>query len=138
MNRSFGMKVSRRLLLAAAVCGVAFAGGFSLTASAVEPAPATMEIPLLDPWVPPAVRAKSAAAAQVTAGTLREQVEKKLKDGFDAADVQRSGALTIEQARAAGLGYIANNFEQIDRRKAGAVRFEDVKAFLKAKGAALD
>lgn len=92
---------------------------------------------MLDPWVPPEVKAKAAAAAPVAAGTLRDQIEKKLRDNFDAADVQRNGAITLEQARAAGLGYIANNFERIDVRKAGAVRFDEVKAFLRSRGLSL-
>jgi hypothetical protein len=46
--------------------------------------------------------------------------------------------LTRQQANAAGLGFVARHFDQIDRQKAGAVRFEDVKRFLIERGAQLD
>lgn len=84
---------------------------------------------LLDPWVPPHVR-KSQTYTPTQGAQLRAQVEMKLKAAFDAADKSRSGSLTREQARSGGLGFVAENFEAIDRRKAGAVRFEDVKHFL--------
>jgi hypothetical protein len=69
---------------------------------------------------------------------LRAQVERKLKAGFDAADVNRSGTVTRDQARAAGLGYIVKHFDDIDRQRAGAVSFDDVKRFLRGRGAQLD
>lgn len=69
---------------------------------------------------------------------LREQVERKLRQTFDAADIDRSSTLTRAQANAAGLGYITRHFDEIDRQKAGAVRFDDVKRFLRERGAQLD
>ena len=68
---------------------------------------------------------------------MQAQVERKLRESFDAADVARTGALTREQARAAGLGVVANNFERIDRAGKGTVTFEDVKRYLRARGARL-
>jgi hypothetical protein len=121
-----------------------FAGtALTLALSALMPAraatspPATIETPLRDPWVPPELRkAPSAPAPQGAA--LRAQVERKLRAGFDAADASGSGTLTREQARGAGLGYIVKHFDEIDRQRAGAVSFDDVKRFLRTRGAQLD
>jgi hypothetical protein len=58
------------------------------------------EAPMRDPWVPPSVR--QAASAPLTRGTaLQAQVQAKLKASFDAADVEKRGSITLEQARAA-------------------------------------
>jgi hypothetical protein len=89
---------------------------------------------LRDPWVPPHVK-KSPTYVPTQGDELRAQVEQKLKATFDAADKSGTGSLTREQARAAGLGFIAENFDAIDRRKSGAVRFDDVKLFLKNRDA---
>ena len=89
-----------------------------------------------DPSVPPELRnAKPAPATHGTA--LQAQVERKLRESFDAADVARAGALTREQAQAAGLGVVANNFDRIDTAKTGKVTFEDLKKYLRARGAKL-
>ena len=96
------------------------------------------EVPMRDPWVPPAVRAAAAASAsahETRGAALRAQVDKKLRDSFDAADTQHTGSITRDQAKAAGLGMIAGNFDQIDAGKTGRVSFEDVKRFLKKRGA---
>ena len=90
-----------------------------------------------DPWVPPELR-KPAAAPAPQGAALRAQVERKLKAGFDKADVNHSGTVTREQARAAGLGYVVKHFDGIDRQRAGAVSFDDVKHFLRSRGAQLD
>lgn len=118
------------LVLALSTCPLAQA------ASAQSP-PATIEAPMRDPWVPPGLR-KPAAAPAPQGAALRAQVERKLKAGFDTADVNRSGTVTREQARAAGLGYVVKHFEAIDRQRAGAVSFDDVKRFLRGRGAQLD
>lgn len=119
--------------------------GFALLLSEALPAraqpaqspPATIETPMRGPWVPPELR-KPAPTPAPQGAALRAQVERKLKAGFDAADVNRSGTVTREQARAAGLGYIVKHFDEIDRQRAGAVTFEDVKHFLRSRGAQLD
>ena len=88
------------------------------------------EVPMLDPWVPPAVREKALPqVAPAEGAALRAQVEAKLKARFDAV-AGKGGTLTREQAAAAGLGAIARDFAAIDRRGAGRVTFEDYKAFL--------
>ena len=89
---------------------------------------------MCDPCVPPALR-NAAPAPQTEGAALQAQVERKLRQSFDAADVERTGTLTREQARAAGLGVVANNFDQIDTAKTGKVTFEDVKRYLRSRGA---
>ena len=84
---------------------------------------------LFDPAIPPHIK-RSESYVETRGPELRAQVERKLRNQFEAADKAKSGALTREQARAAGLGYVADNFEAIDRRKSGVVRFDDVKRYL--------
>jgi hypothetical protein len=123
---------SLALLIGAAQCLLAPAGVF-----AAEPMAVKSEQPLRDPWVPPESR-KPSTATPAEGAALRAQVERKLKKAFDAADVSHSGSLTRQQANAAGLGFVARHFDQIDRQKVGAVRFEDVKRYLIERGAQLD
>lgn len=125
----------RPLAVAAGAFLVLF--GFASTSLAVDSPPATAETPLRDPWIPPEAP-KPSLVAPAEGAALREQVERKLKQGFDAADVGRTGALTREQARAGGLGYITRHFDEIDRQKTGVVRFDDVKRFLRERGAQLN
>jgi len=98
---------------------------------------AAAQVPMLDPWVPPDAR-RPTTAPPTQGAALREQVERKLKQGFDAADTARTGTLTREQASAAGLGYVARHFDEIDRGRNGAVRFEDLKRYLRERGAQLN
>jgi hypothetical protein len=105
--------------------------------AAAEPLSAAAERPLQDPWVPPEAR-KPSAGLPAEGAALRAQVERKLKQAFDAADTSHTGALTRQQASAAGLGFVAQHFDEIDRQKAGAVRFDDVKRYLVERGAKLD
>jgi hypothetical protein len=92
---------------------------------------------MCDPCLPPAMKNAPIPKRAATHGpALRGEVEQRLRAPFDAA--AREGLLTREQAAAAGLGFIARNFEAIDRTGRGAIRFEDYKAFLKERGAALD
>jgi hypothetical protein len=102
-----------------------------------EPIAATAQQPLRDPWVPPEARHPSKTPPSEGA-ELRAQVERKLKRAFDEADVGGSGSLTRDQARAGGFGFVARHFDEIDRERRGAVRFEDVKRYLLERGARLD
>jgi hypothetical protein len=116
--------IARTLLLAslAALPGMACA------------ADAAAQAPMRDPWVPPAVR--QAASAPATRGAaLNAQVEKKLRASFNAADADHDGMLTLTEARAANLGMVADHFEQIDARHSGRVSFEDLRRYLKGRGA---
>lgn len=122
---------------AAAAAALAFGAVLAGPASAAESPPATIEHPLRDPWVPPELRHPPSMPPSEGAA-LRAQVERKLKAGFDRADTSGSGTLTREQARAGGLGYIVRHFDQIDRQRAGAVSFDDVKRYLREQGAKLD
>lgn len=132
-----GWASRRKLVLAVAALALAVGGVPSVYAATAQSPPATIETTIRDPWVPPELRTPAPTPAPQGAA-LRAQVERKLKAGFDAADVNRSGAVTRDQARAAGLGYIVRHFDDIDRQRAGAVSFEDVKRFLRGRGAQLD
>ena len=94
-----------------------------------------MLAPLRDPWAPPAVRDGARAAPETRGAELRAQVERKLRRHFDAADVEHRGSITREQARAARLAIVADNFDAIDAARSGRVTFEDYKRFLRARGA---
>jgi len=91
--------------------------------------------PLRDPYVPPAVRERARPAPETRGPALHAQVERKLRQSFDAADTQRQGSITREQAREARLGFVADNFDAIDESHSGRVSFDDVKRYLRAKGA---
>jgi len=54
---------------------------------------------------------------------------------FDAADTERKGSITRDQARAARLAVVHDNFDAIDGARKGRVTFEDYKRFLRARGA---
>jgi hypothetical protein len=94
---------------------------------------APMQAPLCDPCLPPALRGLP-AAPQTEGAALQAQVERKLRESFDAADTGKRGTLTRDEARAAGLGVVANNFDHIDAGKRGAVTFDDVKRYLRERG----
>jgi len=103
-------------------------------ASAVQPVQGGE---MCDPCLPPALqKAVTPKRAPTEGAALRGEVEQRLRTPFEAA--AREGVLTREQAAAAGLGFIARNFDAIDRAGRGSIRFEDYKAFLKERGAALD
>ena len=114
-----------------------FGALFAMAAAMAWGQGAVMEREMIEPWVPPAVAKAIEATPKAKRGAdLRAEVERKLRADFDAA--APAGTLTREQARAAGLGFIAHHFEAIDRRGAGVVRFEDYRAFLKARGGFLE
>lgn len=64
---------------------------------------------------------------------MRAQVVRKLARQFGAADTQNTGSITEAQARAAGLGYVANHFRQIDANGSGRVSFSDVQRYVRAR-----
>lgn len=128
------MRTDRRHFLAALAASTLLAlPGSALAQQVVNKAAA--EVPMLDPWVPPTVREKAAAGAQPAATegeALRAQVRAKLKGRFDAA-ASPDGTLTRAQARSAGLGAIADQFDAIDGARRGAIRFEDYERFLELR-----
>ncbi len=115
-------------------CIASLASLIAASADAAEPRPATMSGTLRDPSLPSELQ-KTTPAKPTEGAALREQVERKLRSAFEAADVNRTGSLSREQARAAGLGYIDQHFTEIDRRRSGTVTFDDVKRYLKSNGA---
>ena len=97
---------------------------------------AVMEREMIEPWVPTATAKAAEALPKAKRGAdLRAEVERTLRADFEAA--APAGTMTREQARATGLGFIANHFDAIDRRGTGVVRFEDYRAFLKSRGGVL-
>lgn len=121
------MRTDLRLLLAAGAIALVLPFGAAGQGAASE-------VPMLDPWVPPAVRAKAASEQPVEpsqGAALRAEVDAKLKARFDAA-AGEGRTLTREQAAARGLGAIARDFAAIDRRGAGRITFEDYRQYLRA------
>ncbi|WP_396329773.1 EF-hand domain-containing protein [Burkholderia anthina] len=104
---------------------------FAQVSDAVAPARAR-QAQLGDPYVPPAAR-KPTAGTQTTGAALHAQVVRKLARQFGAADTQNTGSITQAQARAAGLGYVANHFRQIDSSGSGRVSFSDVQHYMQAR-----
>ena len=120
----------RRWLATAAACAALAVSGSAHPQAATGSA--VFERPMVDPWVPPQLREKSVTQApRARDAALEAQVDRKLRGRFDAA--AQGGLLTREQARAAGLGDIAANFDAIDRTGRGSVRFEDYRAFLRSR-----
>jgi hypothetical protein len=124
-------------LFSAVLMGAAHLVPAASAAGADESKPLAPGPTLRDPWVPPESRRPSASPP--TQGVaLRTQVERKLRQAFEAADVDHLGTLTQKQASAGGLGFVARHFAEIDRGKTGKVRFEDVKRYLVEHGAQLE
>ncbi len=129
-------------IVATVAMAVAVAAG--ATPALAEPDAATPAISPrhhLDPGLPPAAtraaaQARRRAAREAGAPTLDAQVEAKLRASFDAADVARQGTLTRAQAQVGGFGFIAQHFDAIDTRHAGAVSFDDLTRYLRARDAA--
>ena len=119
---------SRPLAILVVVLGMAPA----MSMAQAMPPPAS-EVPMLDPYVPPSARPKSLKSPASTEGpTLQAQVDAKLRARFEAA-AGGQGPLTRGQARAAGLGAIADDFDAIDRAGRGAISFEDYQRHLREK-----
>lgn len=106
-----------------------------LLAALLGAAQAAEDPPMLtrgEPYVPKAQRIPSRDTPAAGA-SLKEQALSKLRQQFDEADTDRSGTLTQQEAARAGLGYVEQNFAEIDREHKGAVSFADVKAFLRQR-----
>ncbi len=125
---------SRRVRLRRAAVALLLLGCLTQVAGAADPPPGVIETPMRDPWVPPSQRQPS-TSPPTSGADLRAQVEQKLQAAFDAADVNHTGTLTRAQAKAAGLGFIASHFDDIDTRRSGLIRFDDVRSFLEGRAA---
>ncbi|RAQ05672.1 EF-hand domain-containing protein [Burkholderia cepacia] len=125
---------NRFIVVAAALACVGAAASVSAFAQASDTAAPTRarQAQLGDPYVPPAAR-KPTAGTQTTGAALHAQVVRKLARQFSAADSQNTGSITESQARAAGLGYVANHFRQIDSGGNGRVSFADVQRYMQAR-----
>jgi hypothetical protein len=82
-----------------------------------------------EPYMPPALR-KPLPDGSSGPILLRYQAMQKLKNRFDAADLDGNGTLSRDEARKAGLTVVDKNFDHIDTAQRGAVSFDDLKAFL--------
>lgn len=87
---------------------------------------------LRDPAVPDALR-QTHPAAPTEGAALRAQVEAKLHARFEAADTRADGHISRAQAEAAGLGYVAGHFDEIDTAGHGSVSWAQVRAWLDAR-----
>ncbi|VBB11778.1 EF-hand domain-containing protein [Burkholderia stabilis] len=125
---------NRFIVVAAALACAGMAASVSVFAQASDAAAPVRarQAQLGDPYVPPAAR-KPTAGTQTTGAALHAQVVRKLARQFSAADTQNTGSITEAQARAAGLGYVANNFRQIDSTGNGRVSFGDVQRYMQAR-----
>ncbi|KVZ89716.1 EF-hand domain-containing protein [Burkholderia ubonensis] len=126
----------RFIVIAAALACGSLVTSFSALAQASDAAAPvrSRQAQLGDPYVPPAAR-KPTAGTQTTGAALHAQVVAKLARQFRAADTQNTGSVTEAQARAAGLGYVANHFRQIDSTGSGRVSFSDVQRYMQARDA---
>ena len=91
--------------------------------------------PLRGPWVPQSARIEGPPPPETRGDALRAQVERKLQGTFAAADTEGRGSITREQARAANFGFVADNFDAMDVGRSGRVSFEDLKRYLRQRGA---
>ncbi|KWC33271.1 hypothetical protein WL48_20085 [Burkholderia ubonensis] len=126
----------RFIVIAAALACGSLVTSFSALAQASDAAAPvrSRQAQLGDPYVPPAAR-KPTAGTQTTGSALHAQVVAKLARQFRAADTQNTGSVTEAQARAAGLGYVANHFRQIDSTGSGRVSFSDVQRYMQTRDA---
>jgi hypothetical protein len=91
---------------------------------------AAMAQPMLrDPAVPEALR-HSRPSTETRGEALQAQVRAKLRARFEAADTTSAGHISQRQAEAAGLGYVARHFDEIDASRHGSVSWPQVQAWL--------
>ncbi len=78
---------------------------------------------------------KRATAVMPTTGNdLAQQAQQRLDARLGANTVLSNGAaITKEQARTNGLGYIAKHFDEIDTAHSGRVTMSDVRQYLQQR-----
>ncbi|UUZ53928.1 EF-hand domain-containing protein [Massilia sp. H-1] len=94
------------------------------------------------PRFPPASRGPSCHAGAALAAahdpgfrpSLAQRGAGQAQKRFQEADLDTSGSLTREEARRAGLGFVDNNFDEIDTAGRGKVSFDDVRKFMAQRG----
>ncbi len=82
-----------------------------------------------DPCVPQRLR-NAPATPPASGEALQQQALAKLRQRFNEADLDANGALTEDEARKAGLGYVANHFADIDTARSGKVTFDDLRSYM--------
>lgn len=82
-----------------------------------------------DPCVPQRLRQVPATPA-ASGAALQQQAVAKLRQRFSEADLDANGALTQDEARKAGLGWVVNHFAEIDTARSGKVTFEDMRLYM--------
>lgn len=86
-----------------------------------------------DPCVPQRLRGLPAQAAPASGEALQQQALGKLRQRFNEADLDGNGAVTREEARKAGFGFLADHFAEIDTAHAGQVTFDDLRRHMAAR-----
>ena len=103
---------------------------FWLAAAAWLSTAAALAQPVLrDPAVPEALRHVT-PSPETRGEALQAQVQSKLRARFEAADTTGAGHISRLQAEAAGLGYVARHFDEIDASRHGSVSWPQVQAWL--------
>lgn len=74
----------------------------------------------------------AAAHAQAPNGSRMEKARTELQKRFDAADTNKDGKLTREEAQAK-MPKVYKNFDAIDASHAGAISLADIEAFVVSK-----
>jgi uncharacterized membrane protein len=85
------------------------------------------------PSLPPALRGAASSTPPASGEQLRKQAMQKLRQRFEAADLDASGRLTRAEAERAGLGFVSQRFDEFDGARSGAVSFDDVSKVLRAR-----
>ncbi|MCX8282404.1 hypothetical protein OSJ77_19605 [Phyllobacterium sp. 0TCS1.6C] len=85
-------------------------------------------------WFDPLPRDSSIPASpKMTEEIVRKTMDAELKARFDTAADPSTGQLTKQRANDFSWGFIADHFEEIDRRGNGFVSFGEVKDFMDAR-----
>lgn len=90
------------------------------------------DLPQGDPVLPPALRQQQSKDKPSSGEELRLQVMQKLKARFDMADGDHNARLTLDEAKAAGLGFVAQHFSEIDTAQRGSVSFEEIRKYVQS------
>ncbi|MFM0277008.1 2-oxoglutarate dehydrogenase [Paraburkholderia sediminicola] len=73
--------------------------------------------------------------APSTGTALQQEAQQRLEARLGANTVLSNGAaVTKTQAQTAGLGYVAQHFDQIDASHKGSVTMDDVRQYLQQQG----
>ena len=118
----------------AAVPTPAAAAPAETPASAAAMPPAVFETHVHGPSLPESIRGL-APSPPSHGNAFEAEVTQRLRDLFDSAHGHEAGRLTKEEARAAGLGFVAKHFDEIDAARAGSISFEDFQRYLAGSAA---